>query len=134
MIEKILIGLTALAVTVAGARFALADEYADQRIAEAFEQVVEEPQPPDNCLPRAEMRMAMAARYGETVQIFARSGPTIMEFFASRSRTWTAVQTGPEGISCMVSSGDAWTGPVPEPEPQSGPALYRIEPGSARPA
>jgi hypothetical protein len=132
-----LVTASTLAVSMCALSFALAEEQpqtADQRIAMAFEHVQAAPPARAGCLPRAEMRMAMAAKYGEEVVIYGQTQAGIMEFYASRAnRTWTAVATTPDGISCMVQGGTGWTGPLPTPEPVTGTDMYRILPGKAWP-
>ncbi len=106
-----LIGVYALAVFMLAASFALAQT------------------PAEGCAPHDQMSQSLAAKYGELVMIYARSEDKVVEFYVSQEGTWTTVVTDATGMSCMVADGDAWTGDRPDPEPQSGPAMYRILPG-----
>jgi hypothetical protein len=58
----------------------------------------------------------LSKRYNETRRGFGLSSPMqMLELFASEKGTWTALITTPDGRSCIVASGDAWTEVKPLP-------------------
>lgn len=62
-----------------------------------------------NCAPRDRVIAFLAERYGEGLQAMGLSGSAVMELYANRATgTWTLVATGPEGIACLVASGQAF--------------------------
>ena len=63
-----------------------------------------------NCRERDSIVEVLATRYKETRRAYGLSNPLqMLELFASDSGTWTALMTTPDGKSCIVASGDAWT-------------------------
>ncbi len=63
-----------------------------------------------NCAPRADVLQRLAETYGETRRGIgiARQG-AVMELFASdQSGSWTITVTLPDGMTCLVASGQAY--------------------------
>ena len=62
------------------------------------------------CGPRAAVLAALADRYGETRRSLGLAGPTqVMETFANDDTgTWTITLTMPDGVTCMVASGQGF--------------------------
>ena len=68
------------------------------------------------CLPRAVVLQSLQARFGEG--LIARglaTGGTMVEVLANDKGNWTMLFSRPEGISCMVLTGEAWQTVVPKP-------------------
>lgn len=62
-----------------------------------------------NCAPRDRVAAGLAANYNETlVAIGISAGGYMIEVYASPSGSWTIMQTSPEGVSCLASSGGAF--------------------------
>ncbi|MGR3503050.1 hypothetical protein [Pseudaestuariivita sp.] len=63
-----------------------------------------------NCAPREAVVERLADRYGETRQsIGLGSNNAVIEVFASdETGTWTITVTSPNGIACLVASGQAY--------------------------
>lgn len=57
------------------------------------------------CLPRDQMLAALAQRFGEYPAIIGKSENGVMEFLASERDSWTIIETGPDGISCILAGG-----------------------------
>jgi hypothetical protein len=69
-----------------------------------------------NCRDRDSIVEVLSKRYNETRRGFGLSSPMqMLELFASEKGTWTALITTPDGRSCIVASGDAWTEVKPLP-------------------
>ncbi len=63
-----------------------------------------------NCAPRADVIKRLAQTYGETRRGIgiARQG-AVMEVFASdQTGSWTIVVTLPEGVTCLIASGQSY--------------------------
>jgi hypothetical protein len=62
------------------------------------------------CGPRDLVLQSLADRYGETRRSLGLAGPTqVMELFASdETGTWTITLTMPDGVTCMVASGQGY--------------------------
>ena len=62
------------------------------------------------CGPRDMVVQTLADRYGETRRSLGLAGPTQgMELFASDDTgTWTITLTMPDGVTCMVASGQGF--------------------------
>ncbi|WP_305970432.1 MULTISPECIES: hypothetical protein [unclassified Mameliella] len=73
-----------------------------------------------HCAPRAAVIERLAAMYGETRQaIGLGANGAIMEVFASDGTgTWTITVTMPNGISCLVASGDTFEAINADPAPE----------------
>ena len=69
-----------------------------------------EAQAASHCAPRAQVIDRLATKYGETRQsigLGANNG--VMELFASdASGSWTITVTMPNGLTCLVASGQAF--------------------------
>lgn len=63
-----------------------------------------------NCAPRAAVVQRLAEGYGETRQSMGLgANDAVIEVFASpASGSWTITVTGPDGITCLVASGQAF--------------------------
>lgn len=63
-----------------------------------------------NCAPRDRVIGRLAERYGETRQsIGLGANNAVVEVFAaSDTGTWTIILTLPNGLSCLVASGQAY--------------------------
>ncbi len=64
----------------------------------------------NRCAPRDQVIAQLADRYGETRQsIGLGSNNTVIEVFASDDTgTWTILATLPNGLSCLMASGQAY--------------------------
>jgi len=63
-----------------------------------------------NCGPRDTVMIQLAERFGETRQAMGLgANNAVIEVFASRdSGTWTITATLPNGLTCMIASGQAF--------------------------
>lgn len=62
------------------------------------------------CKKRSELIDVLARKFGETQQSFGLQNDTrVLEVYASEKGSWTAILTLPDGKSCVVASGQAWT-------------------------
>lgn len=63
-----------------------------------------------NCAPRAVVVEHLATKFGESRQMVGLGGNTTMvEVFAStESGTWSIIVTRPDGITCLVASGQSF--------------------------
>jgi hypothetical protein len=63
-----------------------------------------------NCAPRDQVVTRLAEGYGETRQsIGLGANNSVIEVFASdESSTWTITMTAPNGITCLIASGQAF--------------------------
>ncbi|MEP2890354.1 hypothetical protein [Tateyamaria sp.] len=63
-----------------------------------------------NCGPRELVVNRLADRYGETRQSMGLgANNAVLEVFASdESGTWTVTVTSPEGMTCLIASGQAF--------------------------
>jgi hypothetical protein len=73
------------------------------------------------CGPRAEVIAQLADRFGETRRAIglASNNAVVEVFAASRTGTWTIIATLPEGLSCLVASGESYE-PLVEHLPATG--------------
>lgn len=62
------------------------------------------------CNPRADVLAHLASKYGETRRaIGLASANQVMEIFANaESGTWTITVTQPDGVTCLVASGQSF--------------------------
>lgn len=62
------------------------------------------------CAERKSVIARLADRYGETLQsIGLQSNSAVVEVYASAATgTWTILMTRPDGISCLIASGEMW--------------------------
>ena len=66
---------------------------------------------PQNCAPIDAVNERLADQYGETLQTLAtaQSGQTIVSQYANpETGTWTLLLVSPEGVACLVASGENW--------------------------
>lgn len=73
-----------------------------------------------NCGPRDAVLATLSGQYGEVRQGIGLAGPSgVVEIFASAATgTWTITLTRPDGLTCLIASGDHYqaenaTVPVP---------------------
>jgi hypothetical protein len=62
------------------------------------------------CAERSTVIARLAERYGETLQSLGlQTNSSILEVYASEATgTWTILLTRPNGVACLVASGQAW--------------------------
>jgi hypothetical protein len=74
-----------------------------------------------HCGPREVVLSTLADRYGETRRSLGIAGQTqMMELFASdETGTWTITLTMPDGVTCMMASGQGFQS-VNDPLPAKG--------------
>jgi hypothetical protein len=61
------------------------------------------------CAPRATLVEKLKAEFNEEPQaIGVTHSGGLFEVLSSDSGTWTVLATGPNGVSCLVLSGDGW--------------------------
>lgn len=69
------------------------------------------------CIPTAQLHTHLAEQYHEArVAAGLTEQGAIFELWASPEGTWTALVTRPDGLSCMIGSGEAvsvWPKPAP---------------------
>lgn len=73
-----------------------------------------------NCGPRDAVLATLSGQYGEVRQGLGLAGPSgVVEVFASAATgTWTITLTRPDGLTCLVASGDHYqseSGELPVP-------------------
>jgi hypothetical protein len=63
-----------------------------------------------NCAPRDTVVDRLASTYGETRQSIGlgERGMVIETFASSDTGTWTITVTTPNGLTCLVASGQSW--------------------------
>lgn len=63
-----------------------------------------------NCASRDAVRQLLQGRYGEKpIAEAVDSNGNVMQIFANpRTQTYTIVVTAPDGLACMINSGDAF--------------------------
>ena len=62
------------------------------------------------CKPRAEMVEILARKFGEHQRSFGlQNDRRVLELYVSAEGTWTAILTKPNGQSCVVAAGEAFT-------------------------
>ena len=72
------------------------------------------------CKTRAEMIKILSRKFNEHQRSFGlQNDRRILELYASADGTWTAILSMPNGKSCVVAAGEAWTvlPPIPAGEP-----------------
>lgn len=61
------------------------------------------------CAPREQVVAGLATGFDESRRMIGLAGPSqVIEVFASASGSWTIIATGPEGITCLVTSGQGY--------------------------
>ncbi|MBX9824417.1 MAG: hypothetical protein K2Y27_05405 [Xanthobacteraceae bacterium] len=65
--------------------------------------------PPLLCGQRAEVEKMLKEQFGERAMAngLAHTG-AVAEVFTSPKGTWTIIATAPNGMSCLIGSGEAW--------------------------
>ena len=92
MLRKPLI-LTAMALSALTVTTAQAQQMAGQNI----------------CAPRAAIIEKLKAEFDEEPEaIGVTNSGGLFEILSSSAGTWTVLATGPNGVSCLVLSGDGW--------------------------
>jgi hypothetical protein len=73
-----------------------------------------------NCAPRDVVVARLAEKYGESRQSIGLGGQgTVMETFASaESGTWTITVTMPNGMTCLMASGQSYEA-LADPSPEN---------------
>ena len=72
------------------------------------------------CKDRSEIIKILGKKFGETQRSFGlQNDSRVLELYASKNGTWTAILTMPSGQSCVIAAGEAWTTlpPIPIGEP-----------------
>ena len=83
-------------------------------------QAQSEPQTLAQCAPREQVLATLSDRYGESRRaIGLAANATVMELFASETGSWTMTVTLPDGIVCLVASGEHFEA-VQDPLPAKG--------------
>lgn len=68
------------------------------------------------CGPRDAIVEALDGKYAERrLGAGLQPGRGVIEVYASESGTWTLLLTLPNGASCVLAAGEAWSGPAPAP-------------------
>ncbi len=70
--------------------------------------------------PRDKVAVSLSDEFAETQRNFALGKKTVVEVFASGAGTWTIIETGPDGKSCILAAGTRWRKAAPAK--QGGPA------------
>jgi hypothetical protein len=78
-------------------------------------------QPPRTCADRATVIERLEKRFGEVRQAMGlnRSNAVIELYASAETGSWTILMTTPNGVSCLIASGELWesqTGPLRRPE------------------
>ena len=61
------------------------------------------------CVSRAEFISRLSERYNESVHSLGLdANGTVLEVFTSPKGSWTILVTRPDGVSCVVTTGEAW--------------------------
>jgi hypothetical protein len=73
------------------------------------------------CAERATVVERLEARFGEVRQAMGlnRANSVVEVYASAETGTWTILVTTPNGVSCLIASGDLWeaeSGPVLKPE------------------
>ena len=72
------------------------------------------------CGPRQMVLETLANRYGESRQaVGLAANSTVMELFASETGSWTITVTMPDGVLCLLASGESFEA-LREPLPAKG--------------
>ena len=62
------------------------------------------------CKERAEMIQILSRKFNEHQRSFGlQNDRRVLELYASADGTWTAILSMPNGKSCVVAAGEAWT-------------------------
>ncbi|MBD3763836.1 MAG: hypothetical protein IE927_03635 [Rhodobacterales bacterium] len=64
---------------------------------------------PVPCGPRAQVLAELTQRHGETRHGLGLAGPSaVVELYAAESGSWTILVTRPDGLACLLASGQGW--------------------------
>lgn len=65
---------------------------------------------PRNCAPRSAVVERLASTYGETLRIvgLGTRGAVIEVFASAATGSWTITATRPNGLTCLIASGEAF--------------------------
>jgi len=75
------------------------------------------------CGPRAAVVKTLAEKYAETRRsIGIAANNTVMEVYAADTGTWTITVTTPQGLTCLVASGQGFEAVVEELPAKGDPA------------
>lgn len=73
------------------------------------------------CAPRAALVEKLKSEFDEEPQsVGVTHSGGLFEVLSSASGTWTVLATGPNGVSCLVLSGDGWITKDREPDKAQG--------------
>lgn len=62
-----------------------------------------------NCAPEDMVKKGLLEKYGESVRSIGLASANVMQLYVNEETgTWTVTLTNPQGISCLVSSGNAY--------------------------
>ncbi len=68
------------------------------------------------CKERAEMINILSRKFNEHQRSFGlQNDKRVLELYASADGSWTAILSMPNGKSCVVAAGEAWTTLPPTP-------------------
>lgn len=72
------------------------------------------------CAERSQVIARLAEKYGETLQSLGlHNNNAVVEVYASDSTgSWTILMTKPDGVACLVASGEMWEGQAGEMVPK----------------
>lgn len=90
--------------------------FADARSSAKFVQITKAPGSvayPKGCGPRDTVIAALTGKWAEKRTGAGVSGLGLVELYASPKGTFTVLLTKPDGVSCLISSGDRWRGVGP---------------------
>ncbi len=62
---------------------------------------------------RSVVVMALEQGFAETLRNFAMIKGGVVEVYASGAGTWTIIETGPDGKSCIIAAGTRWRAASP---------------------
>jgi hypothetical protein len=69
-------------------------------------------QQPQACAKRDQVVAKLGDKFGETIKSIGLSKSGVVEVYSAENGSWTILMTRPDGVSCMVASGQFW-GPAP---------------------
>lgn len=71
---------------------------------------------PEMCQDARTMSEALAARFGESpIAIGIAASGNLMQLYASKTGTWSIVSTTPQGLSCIIGTGNHFSQIPPAP-------------------
>lgn len=67
------------------------------------------------CKQRTEMVQILSRKFNETQRSYGlQNDSRVLELYASPDGSWTAILSLPDGKSCVVAAGEAWTTVAPQ--------------------